>query len=391
MGELDILLAKEFSKRHGLYDKKSPNFKDRVYNDNAWKEIAAKLGYNVEILKDRMLQLRNRYNVEKRKYESLCAKYPNSKAQWPLYYHLNFLDGHIRPRRQYRTMNDVGNYSGSLRLHPQEIVHVTPSPPPLIKAPTAQINPVARRRGRPPKKFVYPPEYCNNGDSPKPTPQLQRMGKQEYIQMEEAPVNSDEEEASKIDQEEEEDETDEVLVKCEVISNSEEGDEEQENSGGEFINPVNLLAQTASPEENTRNTDEAEPIHNTEEYEQPTQSNTSNNNNNNNHHHPSNNTTQNASSSWSSSSPIRVVNNHITATTTNNNDTVSTKKRRNDELILKLHRSPCKYQAFGQFVAASLSELADDRALNLIEKFTIQIVSSMRQNQHGTTVQGDKQ
>ena len=52
-----------------------------------------------------MYQLRNRYNLEKRKVESLrldgCK---NPKSTWPLFRHLTFLDGHIRPRKSYKSM-----------------------------------------------------------------------------------------------------------------------------------------------------------------------------------------------------------------------------------------------------------------------------------------------
>lgn len=52
-----------------------------------------------------MYQLRNRYNLEKRKVESLRNEGIRSpKSSWPLFAHLTFLDGHIRPRKSYKSM-----------------------------------------------------------------------------------------------------------------------------------------------------------------------------------------------------------------------------------------------------------------------------------------------
>lgn len=46
MSEFDILLSQEYAKRRGLYDKKSPHFKDKLYADNAWCEMSNVLGYD---------------------------------------------------------------------------------------------------------------------------------------------------------------------------------------------------------------------------------------------------------------------------------------------------------------------------------------------------------
>lgn len=55
-----------------------------------------------------MYQLRNRYNLEKRKIETTKSdSCPVPKSTWPLFYHLNFLDGHIRPRKSYKSMMKV--------------------------------------------------------------------------------------------------------------------------------------------------------------------------------------------------------------------------------------------------------------------------------------------
>lgn len=60
---------------------------------------------SVMLLKDRIYQLRNRYNLEKRKVEALRSEgLGNARSSWPLFGNLTFLDGHIRPRKSYKSM-----------------------------------------------------------------------------------------------------------------------------------------------------------------------------------------------------------------------------------------------------------------------------------------------
>lgn len=62
----------------------------------------------VEILKDRMLQLRNRYNLEKRKIESTRSETcQNPKSSWALFRYLLFFDGHIKQRRSYKMLKKI--------------------------------------------------------------------------------------------------------------------------------------------------------------------------------------------------------------------------------------------------------------------------------------------
>lgn len=57
------------------------------------------------MLKDRMYQLRNRYNLEKRKVLAMKDEgIRNPKSSWPLFGNLSFLDNHIRPRKSYKGM-----------------------------------------------------------------------------------------------------------------------------------------------------------------------------------------------------------------------------------------------------------------------------------------------
>lgn len=56
-------------------------------------------------VRDRINQLRNRYNLEKRKVDLQKADgYANACSTWPLFEHLRFLDSHIRPRKSYKAL-----------------------------------------------------------------------------------------------------------------------------------------------------------------------------------------------------------------------------------------------------------------------------------------------
>ncbi|XP_054744669.1 uncharacterized protein LOC129249068 isoform X1 [Anastrepha obliqua] len=106
MGEFDLSLIREFRARPGFYDRNSVSFKDKLQTAHQWQEISNKLGFDVSLLKDRMLQLRNRYNLEKRRLEQLRDENPGQQIEspWPLFEHLHFLSEHIRPRRSYKSM-----------------------------------------------------------------------------------------------------------------------------------------------------------------------------------------------------------------------------------------------------------------------------------------------
>uniref|UniRef100_A0A905AWP0 MADF domain-containing protein n=1 Tax=Glossina morsitans morsitans TaxID=37546 RepID=A0A905AWP0_GLOMM len=106
MGEFDLSLINEFRSRPAFYDRNCPKFKDKIYTAHQWQEISNKLGFDVSKLKDRMLQLRNRYNLEKRRLEQLREDNPSKPIEslLPLYEHLRFLSDHIRARKSYKRM-----------------------------------------------------------------------------------------------------------------------------------------------------------------------------------------------------------------------------------------------------------------------------------------------
>jgi len=90
------------------------------------------------MLRERMITLRNRYNIEKRRVEnsSLTASFVGS--QWPLFENLSFLSEHIRSRRSYKTQSrhdghqdddddeepyDVDDLTGEINGYAKRIKH----------------------------------------------------------------------------------------------------------------------------------------------------------------------------------------------------------------------------------------------------------------------------
>lgn len=113
MSALDLKLINEFKMIPALYNRNNSRFKDKVFVERSWNHLSKKLGYNPNILKDRMYQLRNRYNLEKRKLQAMRDEgIINPKPMWPLYHNLNFLSGHIRQRKSYKMMRSVTSNTG---------------------------------------------------------------------------------------------------------------------------------------------------------------------------------------------------------------------------------------------------------------------------------------
>lgn len=69
-------------------------------------------------VRDRVNQLRNRYNLEKRKVDlQRVDGHSNARSTWQLFDHLRFLDGHIRPRKSYKAMGRRPRPVGRPRKH----------------------------------------------------------------------------------------------------------------------------------------------------------------------------------------------------------------------------------------------------------------------------------
>ncbi|XP_034115113.1 uncharacterized protein LOC117575123 isoform X1 [Drosophila albomicans] len=109
-GEFDLGLIREYRSRPALYDRNNKRFKDKVYCAQQWMQMSHKLGYEVSTLRERMITLRNRYNIEKRRLENLSSTSGTPMvSQWPLYENLSFLSEHIRSRRSYKMMHKLEN------------------------------------------------------------------------------------------------------------------------------------------------------------------------------------------------------------------------------------------------------------------------------------------
>ncbi|XP_023036010.1 uncharacterized protein LOC6650412 isoform X2 [Drosophila willistoni] len=101
-GEFDLGLIREFRSRPALYDRSNKRFKDKPHVAQLWLQISNKLGYDVTMLRERMITLRNRYNIEKRRVENGIT---TVNSQWPLFETLHFLADHIRSRRSFKNIN----------------------------------------------------------------------------------------------------------------------------------------------------------------------------------------------------------------------------------------------------------------------------------------------
>lgn len=103
LDDIDVLLAREFQQRPAFYDRNHPQYRNRDYLEGMWMDMAESVGQNVAIVKNRMVQLRNRYNLEKRRVEMLQDQYndPSITSQWPMYNYLTYLGDHIKARRSF--------------------------------------------------------------------------------------------------------------------------------------------------------------------------------------------------------------------------------------------------------------------------------------------------
>lgn len=104
------------------------------------------------MMKIRMVQLRCRYNNEKRKLDQIRLTDPSATLNWRLFHPLRFLDDHIKPRKSY----NLSKHSETSYIEP----------------PT--FNPQPKRRGRPPKKINYVETPDPEPMSP-PTPPAQHQ------------------------------------------------------------------------------------------------------------------------------------------------------------------------------------------------------------------------
>ncbi|XP_037036440.1 uncharacterized protein LOC119074416 [Bradysia coprophila] len=295
MGDLDRSLIKEFSLVPAFYNKASPHFKNKAFIEEAWTEISKKLGYDVTMLKDRMNQLRNRYNLEKRKVIALKDDgIRNPKISWPLFANLRFLDNHIRPRKSYKgMMRKEGFLFDTYKDKDQDYVPNGTR----VHAP---------RRGRPP------------------------------LQRKEIKDESADNDVNELFQREYETEDD--------------GGNDTSNNVDDYLNPANFLEDTES--ENN-------------DIQLITDSNVSTNGYNHDEHQKPSLTVRNI--------------NCLKRSLQDSADDCPFREPKMPKLH-KAHRTSDKFEAFGNFVTASLQDLPENKSLEIIEKFTNEIVRALIQN-----------
>lgn len=304
MSEFDIILIKEYEKRHGLYDQNSPYYKDKFYSTNAWREISAHLNCNVSMLKVRMIQLRCRYNNEKRKYDLLKKKHPNMKITWPLFEHLTFLNDHIKQRKRYKTQSNMHlQFPGNFDEYAMKY--------------STLMNPVVRRRGRPPKNYTY-------GDTSEDTDLMEHIACKTNMMT-----------------------PDNTIIKAEPNTNSEEDDEP-------YVNSASFLAQTTTYI-NPDSASDPNPIINGVPNNLALQSNCL-------YETPS------ADNELQRTRKKRKHHNYYNQEDHNYLDTTE-----------RFHRHHDKFMAFGQFVSAALSDMNEAKALSIIESFTLTLVKTMKE------------
>lgn len=98
----DSALIEEVKKFPLLYDREHRNYRNRAETTRYWRRVASSLNTSESVVKNRLFQLRNRYNVEKRRMELNPATY-DGESTWPLYKSISFLIefGKTRPRHLF--------------------------------------------------------------------------------------------------------------------------------------------------------------------------------------------------------------------------------------------------------------------------------------------------
>ncbi|XP_061399552.1 uncharacterized protein LOC133335279 [Musca vetustissima] len=86
----DSALIEEVKKFPVLYDRENPNYRNKAEANRYWRRVAIKLNTSESVVKNRLFQLRNRYNVEKRRMELNPESY-DGESNWPLYKNISFL------------------------------------------------------------------------------------------------------------------------------------------------------------------------------------------------------------------------------------------------------------------------------------------------------------
>ncbi|XP_037816417.1 uncharacterized protein LOC119606844 [Lucilia sericata] len=113
--DFDNNLILEFKKCPAFYDRQHPQHRNREYTDRVWHRIAQQLNVSTNLVKTRMLQLRNRFNLEKRRVEAMKEQQPQNSvtSQWSLYDRLSFLSDYVKTRRPYSLPININTKANS--------------------------------------------------------------------------------------------------------------------------------------------------------------------------------------------------------------------------------------------------------------------------------------
>ncbi|XP_013099163.1 uncharacterized protein LOC106081615 isoform X2 [Stomoxys calcitrans] len=99
INNIDGNLIEEVKKFPILYDRDHPDYRNKALANRHWRLIANILNSSESVVKNRMIQLRNRFNVEKRRVDVLADG--SIVSNWPLYDSLAFLIEFTKKRRHY--------------------------------------------------------------------------------------------------------------------------------------------------------------------------------------------------------------------------------------------------------------------------------------------------
>uniref|UniRef100_A0A1B0ABF0 MADF domain-containing protein n=1 Tax=Glossina pallidipes TaxID=7398 RepID=A0A1B0ABF0_GLOPL len=101
INKFDLTLIQQFKRHPVFYDCKHPKYRNREYTNRVWSRVADDLNMPINQIKTRINQLRNRYNFEKKRLQTLQQGDYTATPRWSLYKHLNFLSDYVKAEAPY--------------------------------------------------------------------------------------------------------------------------------------------------------------------------------------------------------------------------------------------------------------------------------------------------
>lgn len=105
ISDFDSNLIDEMKKYPILYDRGHKHYKDKAMVNSYWKRVGSGLNVSENVVRNRIFQLRNRYNIEKRRMETN----PSVPTSWPLYESLGFLFDFTKRGRRFVMQTKTAN------------------------------------------------------------------------------------------------------------------------------------------------------------------------------------------------------------------------------------------------------------------------------------------